>query len=215
VDSATAYESLPASSKRRIIVLTAFRVSPAARLIARRMLEYDNHDQNGLTERGRAITQRTDTSGVQRGLEHSPAETWRLIPRFQIGATACLVQPWPKTASAQRERARTRQPSDGQIESTYPACAFLVSCDLFALLTFVFFLSSLLSSVCFCPLVEPTAILSVQVACTSPALHLRYSAFFYSQITDLIPTRLFCHQQPLWKSADSGPPLEADPIILL
>lgn len=31
VDSATAYESLPASSKRRTIVLTAFRVSLAAR----------------------------------------------------------------------------------------------------------------------------------------------------------------------------------------
>jgi hypothetical protein len=47
VDSATAYESLPASSKRRTIVLTAFRVSPAARPIARRMLEYDHSDQNG------------------------------------------------------------------------------------------------------------------------------------------------------------------------
>jgi hypothetical protein len=54
--------------------------------------------------------QLTAMSGAQRGLEHSPAET--LSPRFQIGAIAGLVQPWPQNRSATQEL----DLDDGQIE---------------------------------------------------------------------------------------------------
>jgi hypothetical protein len=114
----------------------------------------------------RPITQPTDPSGAQRGLKHSPAET--LSPRFHIGAIAGSALAKNRSGSRARPRRRTNR------VRTLPDLLALLTFS--ALLTFVFPLSFLLSSACLRPLVDRS--LSVHpVACTSPALHLRYSAF--------------------------------------
>jgi hypothetical protein len=115
-------------------------------------------------------------SGAQRGLEHSPAET--LSPRFQNGAIAGLVQPWPQNRSATQEL----DLDDGQIEYVPQSDLFWFLRDLVCPLDLCAFSSFLLCCHLHASvhsLTDCYLFVSSRVHITPPCIF-RYSAFFAS-----------------------------------
>jgi hypothetical protein len=133
--------------------------------------------------------QLTAMSGAQRGLEHSPAET--LSPRFQIGAIAGLVQPWPQNRSATQEL----DLDDGQIEYVPQSDLSWFLRDLVCPLDLCAFSSFLLC--CHLPASVHSltdCYLFAQVACTSPRLASFGTPLFRQLFADnktLIPIHFF------------------------